>query len=386
MKKLITLTIAICISMALILNVNAKQTVAVSRITTKSTKVTVQLPKKAKWTVTVYRLKKYVAKKGNKRGKKKAVWKKLKKLTVKSKVTTVTIPISKQKKDKKIKLVAKSGKKKYTVKTTVKKYVAKKGDKKEGTTVVAPENNNTSSDGVKFDFDAYWEDYYLRDLNNDYYKDFGFKPFSQVNNYLLVDKDSDGNIIEYGFIVGSTVHSVVWYEPEKYKVIMNQVKEIIKSLNINNSMTEQEKAFRICRYIVENTPVSDSSAHIYECLIEHKAMCMGLSQSYALLCRYVDIECECVYSNVLMHEWNIIKIGNWWYNTDIYGERSLKLKSGMDFTQPFGKYPDSDKVNNCFKTNTFKEKHPYNDISYIQQCQKDGTPYLTWQELVALPY
>ncbi len=385
MKKLITLTIAICISMALILNVNAKQTVAVSRITTKSTKVTVQLPKKAKWTVTVYRFKKYVAKK---RGKKKAVWKKLKKLTVKSKVTTVTIPISKQKKDKKIKLVAKSGKKKFTVKTTVKKYVAKKGDKKENPTVIVPDNNNnTSSDGVKFDFDAYWEDYYLRDLNNDYYKDFGFKPFSQVNNYLLVDKDSDGNIIEYGFIVGSTVHSVVWYEPEKYKVIMNQVKEIIKSLNINNSMTEQEKAFRICRYIVENTPVSDSSAYIYECLIEHKARCMGLSQSYSLLCRYVGIESDCIYSDILMHEWNIIKIGSWWYYIDVFGERSFKLKSGMFFLQSFYEQgSDMEKSNSCFKTNNFTKKHPYNDISYIQQCQKDGTPYMTWQELMALPY
>lgn len=62
---------------------------------------------------------------------------------------------------------------------------------------------------------------------------------------------------------------------------------------------------------------SDANYDAYGMLVEGNGVC----QAYALLLRYllraVGIPAECVTSNELNHEWNIVKLGDAWYHVDV---------------------------------------------------------------------
>ena len=62
---------------------------------------------------------------------------------------------------------------------------------------------------------------------------------------------------------------------------------------------------------------SDANFDAYGTLVEGKGVCQG----YALLLRYllrsVGVAAECVTSDVLNHEWNIVKLGDAWYHLDV---------------------------------------------------------------------
>lgn len=374
MKKIALLVLTITISLTMAFGVSAKSSLTIKKVTNKSKKVTITFPSKAKWKVKIY------AKKANKKK-----YKKIVSLTT-PKVSSTEIKIKKQSKRSTIKVITnKKGKKKtYSSKIKVVAYTKKKNNSNKNISKNAsPKTFNASpktSDDSKlvYDFEGSWREYYKK-LNE---VDEGVNIY-QKNDYLLID--DFGGTKRYGFICGSTNQCIRWYNEGEYNDIMNEVKKIIKA-TVNDNMSDQEKGFRLGAYLAKNVKTPESgSPHLYDCLINKKSMCMGLAEAYSILCKYIGIDCECVYNDG--HMWNIMKVGKYWYMTDVFGMRSLSSLKTMRYNYLRGFYEEGgglelmETVKICFKTNEFLKAHPSTDLSFIRQSKKDGTPYILDSEL-----
>ena len=374
MKKIALLVLTITISLTMAFGVSAKSSLTIKKVTNKSKKVTITFPSKAKWKVKVY------AKKVNKKK-----FKKIASLTT-PKVSSAEIKIKKQSKSSIIKVITnKKGKKKtYSTKIKVVEYTSKKSASNNSNNNKSTDNqtqtcNNSSNSSSGVTADTYWWDYYKTSDPD----------FKLLNSYTLIDvahDDGSGENITYAFICGSTIHSVRWYYKSEYDAIMNEVKKIVKESQITDTMTDQEKGFRLGSWLAKNIKVPKSgSPDIYGCLINKESMCMGLAEAYSVLCKYVGIDCDCVYNEG--HEWNIMKVGKYWYQTDVYGMRMM-VKYQQMYTDYLRGFYDSasfwDSLNSCFKTNEFIKSHPSTDLSFVLQSKKDGTPYILGSELEKL--
>ena len=364
MKKILLLVLTIAMSLTMAFGVNAKSSLTIKKVTNKSKKVTITFPSKAKWKVKVY------AKKANKKK-----FKKIASLTT-PKVSSTEIKIKKQSKSSTIKVITnKKGKKKtYSSKIKVVAYTQKKNNSNKN---ISKNDSPKTSDDSKlvYDFEGSWREYYKK-LNE---VDEGVNIY-QENDYLLID--DFGGTKRYGFICGSTNQCIRWYNEDEYNDIMNEVKKIIKA-TVNDNMSDQEKGFRLGAYLAKNVKTPESgSPHLYDCLINKKSMCMGLAEAYSVLCKYIGIDCECVYNDG--HMWNIMKVGKYWYQTDVFGMRQF-IKYNQMYNEYLGGFYSSDShwdsVNACFKTDEFIKSHPSTDLSFVLQSKKDGTPYILCSEI-----
>ncbi len=96
---------------------------------------------------------------------------------------------------------------------------------------------------------------------------------------------------------------------------------------VDEKMSELEKAIALhdylaanCGYDYENylnnsIPVQSYSA--YGALVNRLAVCQGYALAYKLLCNKVGIECFMVTSDKMNHAWNLIRLGESYYQVDV---------------------------------------------------------------------
>jgi cell division protein FtsL len=58
----------------------------------------------------------------------------------------------------------------------------------------------------------------------------------------------------------------------------------------------------------------------YGVLKYHNAVCVGYATTFRLFMQMMDIECMVIHNTQLYHSWNLVKLGDDWYQVDIYSD------------------------------------------------------------------
>lgn len=210
----------------------------------------------------------------------------------------------------------------------------------------------------------------------------------KLNEYTIFNKDSNK---EYGIIINPYYSQVQWYTKSDYNRIINEIKKYVSESHITNEMSDQEKAYRAARYIINHIDydIKVEGQTIEQALFEHKTVCAGFSKTYALICRFMGIDCDYVYSP--SHAWNYVKMREYYYVTDLTGayfKVQRKINCGLFDMFCEYDYLSSDNQKNMkdiFKNSEYKKGHPVDTIDYFDRCEKEGKDYLTRLELSKLP-
>ncbi len=87
------------------------------------------------------------------------------------------------------------------------------------------------------------------------------------------------------------------------------------------SMSDVQRAYAACEYLMDNCLVSGSSDDntAYSALVQRLANSEGIAFAYVELCRQLDVDCRIVYGqrDWQEHCWNIIKLDDSYYHVDV---------------------------------------------------------------------
>ena len=222
----------------------------------------------------------------------------------------------------------------------------------------------------------------------------------KLNDYTVFNKGEDGGEDQYGLITSPFYSTIDWYSKKDYDKIMNEVKRIVKESKITDDMIDEEKAYRIGRYMVKHIDYDYSvyGQRIYETLFDKKTVCAGYSVTYALICRYIGIDCDFVYTTDLYvdgqnmnHAWNYIKLGDYYYVVDL--TKASAWRNSYSIVTGFFYQYDSlieeyrKNVQSNYKTNDYIKTHKVDTINHYMRCKKNGdmSQTLTDSELYNLP-
>lgn len=88
-----------------------------------------------------------------------------------------------------------------------------------------------------------------------------------------------------------------------------------------SSLSEVERAYAACRYLVENCKITENPEEnsAYSALIQKSANSEGLAFAYVELCRQLGVDCRIVYGqrDWKEHCWNIVRMDDNYYHVDI---------------------------------------------------------------------
>ncbi|SHI89367.1 transglutaminase domain-containing protein [Parasporobacterium paucivorans] len=108
------------------------------------------------------------------------------------------------------------------------------------------------------------------------------------------------------------------------ELYLSYITSIIEE-NIDDSMSDYEKAKTIHDYIIINTDydtsdnLNDSAFSPEGVFVYGTAVCQGYAESYMLILNELGIDCKLVTgtANGIVHAWNVVKIDGEWYNVDV---------------------------------------------------------------------
>jgi len=87
------------------------------------------------------------------------------------------------------------------------------------------------------------------------------------------------------------------------------------------SLSEIERAYYACDYLMDNCALSDSRLDntAYSALVQRQANSEGLAFAYVELCRQLNVDCRIVYGqhDWQDHCWNIVRVDGNYYHVDI---------------------------------------------------------------------
>ena len=115
-------------------------------------------------------------------------------------------------------------------------------------------------------------------------------------------------------------------EKETLKLASDVLDEII-----TEGMSDYEKEKAIYDWLVKNVgqdkglltviPSSgEDSDNPYGVLKYHDAVCVGYATTFRLFMEMMDIQCMVVHNTERVHTWDLVKLGDNWYHTDVYSD------------------------------------------------------------------
>ena len=148
----------------------------------------------------------------------------------------------------------------------------------------------------------------------------------QGMNYGVSDYRKEGS--EY---VGVMTFTMYWYTTaEQERELDGKVREVIEAMHSCGAVSEYEKLYFIYRHICDN--VTYDYVHLneagstgyklhytaYAALINKTAVCQGYSALLYRLALEAGVDCRIIsgFGNGGSHAWNIVRIGNRFYNAD----------------------------------------------------------------------
>ncbi|MDO5303191.1 MAG: transglutaminase domain-containing protein [Clostridia bacterium] len=172
-------------------------------------------------------------------------------------------------------------------------------------------------------------------------------------------------------------------EKETLKIASDVLKEIIKK-----DMSDYEKEKAVYEWLLKNVgqdkgllaviPNSEAdSDNPYGVLKYHNAVCVGYATTFRMFMQMMDIECKVIHSSDRGHTWDLVKLGDDWYHTDIYMDSNNgnyanfnmndeMAESGHTWTKDF--FPAAVGTKYCY---AFMNMEKAKDIYGIPQVVKD---------------
>lgn len=113
------------------------------------------------------------------------------------------------------------------------------------------------------------------------------------------------------------------------KETLQMASEVLKELDINDTMTDYEKELAVYEWIVDNigqgsnsiSAVSenpDAVSRPYGVLKNHSAVCVGYATTFRLFMQMLGIDCMVVHNLEKYHSWDLVKLDDDWYHVDCY--------------------------------------------------------------------
>ncbi len=167
-----------------------------------------------------------------------------------------------------------------------------------------------------------------------YYEDVTEKQFDEAFSAYLNDHPEKFWIrTSYSF---SSAHGrclfQLWYTLEDDELLQAQdeFNSVVTDITSNapQDSSEYERELYVNNYLVKNCEYDSEAAqseytlanedNAYGALVDRKAVCVGYSAAFQLLCNELDIDCVRISATPEEgHEWNCVKLDGNWYHVDV---------------------------------------------------------------------
>lgn len=165
------------------------------------------------------------------------------------------------------------------------------------------------------------------------------------------------------------------------QMVTDKINELFAGFQFSESTPAYEKIKTIYDYICANTEYDTSALSntankipytAYGALIDKKAVCQGYSCLLYRMLRHAGIYSRFIGSTPLNHAWNIVKIGNWYYNVDVtWDSEYYKLVGEYEyFLRGSGNFIKHTPINAEFSTMEFRSKYPISTSDYVYDATR----------------
>lgn len=125
-------------------------------------------------------------------------------------------------------------------------------------------------------------------------------------------------------------------DKETLKMASDIIDEIIK-----DGMSDYEKELAVYEWLTMYTsqdtgmlvalPTTNADSDTpYGVLKNKTAICVGYATTFRLFMQMLDIDCKVVHSSDLGHSWNLVKLDDEWYHTDVYSDAGMANYSNFN--------------------------------------------------------
>lgn len=176
----------------------------------------------------------------------------------------------------------------------------------------------------------------------------------------------------YNNMGASLTYSFTYHETKKQTDVVNKkIKLILNDMKISKKTTYQ-KVKLIHDYIVNNTEYDTSytNYNAYSALINKSSVCQGYSLlAYKMLIEAgVPTKIVTGFGDGEAHAWNIVKIGEVWYNLDCTWDDPITSNGEQILQYDYFLKNEKDFINHMrdteFTTKSFNKKYPMSKKSY----------------------
>ena len=177
---------------------------------------------------------------------------------------------------------------------------------------------------------------------------------------------------------GPTILSVTFYfvytsDAAQEEEVNGRIPSVMDSLNLEGK-SDYEKLKIVYDYVVQHITYEDDGTYLchstYAALIKGRCVCQGYASLFQRMSKLAGIPTRYITGtgNGVAHAWNIVKLGDVWYNVDATWDEPLKynyfLKSDLDFRDH--------QRDEEYLTNDFYTQHTMADISYGREQEDLG--------------
>ena len=179
-------------------------------------------------------------------------------------------------------------------------------------------------------------------------------------------------------------YAITYYDTaEQEAAVDDKVAEIIDSLELGDK-SDYDKLLSIYNYICGNVDydydnLEDDDYHLkhtaYGALVDGKAVCQGYSLALYRLLLEAGIDNRVIFGTSTgssgeegNHTWNIVKVGDHYYNTDITGDAESQIRTY--YLKGSGSFDDNHVRNEDYLTEEFLSEYKVPDSDYVDHAFK----------------
>lgn len=118
---------------------------------------------------------------------------------------------------------------------------------------------------------------------------------------------------------------------DKEKETLDMAKSAIKDMKIKDGMSSYEKEKAVYDWMTTKLQQDKGALTVipstqedcdkpYGVLKYHNAVCVGYATTFRMFMQMLDIECMVEHNNEKYHSWNVVKLDDDWYITDVYSD------------------------------------------------------------------
>ena len=130
---------------------------------------------------------------------------------------------------------------------------------------------------------------------------------------------------------------------DKEKETLDMAEAAIKEMKIKDDMTDYEKEKAVYDWMTSSLQQDQGALTVipstqedcdnpYGVLKYHNAVCVGYATTFRMFMQMMDIECKVVHNNDLYHSWDVVKLDDEWYITDIYSDAGTSSYAHFNMT------------------------------------------------------